>query len=154
MPHNSISESHEKLDSINNTIEIFFTLTKAEREVLEKLHQGKGLKEIAHELWVSEGAIKQRHKNAKIKCKSLNTWARALYSEVLWITQIVSLVYDVPTSHLLSWKTKDNTKNKELLLLYIKNLRKTTSEVWPTLVTQVQRNARLWVNNALDSNSK
>lgn len=42
-------------------------LTKAELEALGMVKDGKRLKEIAHALGVSEGAVKQRLKNAKLK---------------------------------------------------------------------------------------
>lgn len=42
-------------------------LTKAELEALGMVKDGKRLKQIAYELSVSEGAIKQRLKNAKLK---------------------------------------------------------------------------------------
>ena len=42
-------------------------LTRAELEALGMVKDGKRLKEIAHELNVSEGAVKQRLKNAKLK---------------------------------------------------------------------------------------
>lgn len=42
-------------------------LTKAELEALGMVRDGKRLKEIAHLLGVSEGAVKQRLKNAKLK---------------------------------------------------------------------------------------
>jgi LuxR family transcriptional regulator len=42
-------------------------LTQAEIEALRMVKDGKRLKQIAHELGVSEGAVKQRLKNAKIK---------------------------------------------------------------------------------------
>jgi LuxR family transcriptional regulator len=42
-------------------------LTRAELEALGMVKDGKRLKEIAHALNVSEGAIKQRLKNAKLK---------------------------------------------------------------------------------------
>lgn len=42
-------------------------LTVAELEVLRMIKDGKRIKQIAHDLHVSEGAIKQRLKNAKLK---------------------------------------------------------------------------------------
>jgi LuxR family transcriptional regulator len=42
-------------------------LTRAELEALGMVKNGKRLKEIAYELSVSEGAVKQRLKNAKLK---------------------------------------------------------------------------------------
>lgn len=42
-------------------------LTRAELEVLGMIKEGKRLKEIAHQLGVSEGAVKLRLKNAKAK---------------------------------------------------------------------------------------
>lgn len=42
-------------------------LTKAELEALGMVKDGRRLKEIAYELSVSEGAVKQRLKNAKLK---------------------------------------------------------------------------------------
>ena len=42
-------------------------LTQAEIEALRMVKDGKRLKQIAHELGVSEGAVKQRLKNAKLK---------------------------------------------------------------------------------------
>ncbi|MEO1639452.1 MAG: autoinducer binding domain-containing protein [Pseudomonadota bacterium] len=42
-------------------------LTKAELEALGMVKDGRRLKEIAYELNVSEGAVKQRLKNAKLK---------------------------------------------------------------------------------------
>jgi len=50
---------HEKAPPTN--------LTPAELEALRMVKQGLRLKQIAHELGVSEGAIKQRLKNAKLK---------------------------------------------------------------------------------------
>jgi len=45
-------------------------LTKAEIEALSMVKDGKRLKEIAHVLGVSEGAVKQRLKNAKAKLEA------------------------------------------------------------------------------------
>ena len=45
-------------------------LTNAELEVLRMIKNGKRIKQIAHELEVSEGAIKQRLKNAKLKLEA------------------------------------------------------------------------------------
>lgn len=42
-------------------------LTMAELEALGMVRDGKRLKEIAHEIGVTEGAVKQRLKNAKLK---------------------------------------------------------------------------------------
>ncbi len=42
-------------------------LTNAELEALGMVRDGKRVKEIAHQLGVSEGAVKQRLKNAKLK---------------------------------------------------------------------------------------
>jgi LuxR family transcriptional regulator len=42
-------------------------LTKAELEALKMVKEGLRLKQIAHSLGVSEGAVKQRLKNAKTK---------------------------------------------------------------------------------------
>lgn len=42
-------------------------LTAAELEALRMVKEGKRLKQIAHELGVTEGAVKQRLKNAKTK---------------------------------------------------------------------------------------
>lgn len=42
-------------------------LTNAELEALKMVKEGQRLKQIAHELGVSEGAVKQRLKNAKTK---------------------------------------------------------------------------------------
>lgn len=42
-------------------------LTMAELEALGMVRDGKRLKQVAHELGVSEGAVKQRLKNAKLK---------------------------------------------------------------------------------------
>ncbi|MCF2872202.1 LuxR family transcriptional regulator [Octadecabacter sp. G9-8] len=42
-------------------------LTKAELEALKMVKEGQRLKQIAHTLGVSEGAVKQRLKNAKTK---------------------------------------------------------------------------------------
>lgn len=45
-------------------------LTTAEIEALSMVKNGKRLKEIAHDLGVSEGAVKQRLKNAKAKLEA------------------------------------------------------------------------------------
>nr|WP_296417331.1 LuxR family transcriptional regulator [Pseudooctadecabacter sp.] len=50
---------HEKAPPTN--------LTQAELEALSMLREGMRLKQIAHDLGVSEGAVKQRLKNAKTK---------------------------------------------------------------------------------------
>jgi len=47
-------------------------LTAAEREALGLVRDGLLLKEIAHELGISETAVKQRLKNARIKLKARN----------------------------------------------------------------------------------
>lgn len=51
-------------------------LTKAELEALKMVKDGLRLKQIAHDLGVSEGAVKQRLKNAKLKLNA-NTSAQA-----------------------------------------------------------------------------
>lgn len=57
-------------------------LTKAELEALGMVKDGKRLKQIAYELSVSEGAIKQRLKNAKLKLGAkTGTQAAALASQ-------------------------------------------------------------------------
>lgn len=57
-------------------------LTKAELEALGMVKDGKRLKEIAFELSVSEGAVKQRLKNAKLKLGAkTGTQAAALASQ-------------------------------------------------------------------------
>ncbi len=43
------------------------TLTRAEIEVLRAIKEGSRLKQVAHDLGVTEGAIKQRLKNARVK---------------------------------------------------------------------------------------
>lgn len=56
-------------------------LTRAELEALGMVTNGKRLKEIAHDLGVSEGAIKQRLKNAKLKLRAkTGTQAAAMAS--------------------------------------------------------------------------
>ncbi|MEJ8560897.1 autoinducer binding domain-containing protein [Yoonia sp. GPGPB17] len=57
-------------------------LTKAELEALGMVKDGKRLKEIAFELSVSEGAVKQRLKNAKLKLGAkTSTQAAALANQ-------------------------------------------------------------------------
>lgn len=57
-------------------------LTKAELEALGMVRDGKRLKEIAYELSVSEGAVKQRLRNAKLKLEAkTSTQAAALASQ-------------------------------------------------------------------------
>lgn len=57
-------------------------LTNAELEALGMVKDGKRLKEIAHELNVSEGAVKQRLKNAKLKLSAkTGTQAATLASQ-------------------------------------------------------------------------
>lgn len=57
-------------------------LTAAELEALQMVKQGHRLKEIAHELGVSEGAVKQRLKNAKLKLGAkTSAQAAAMVSE-------------------------------------------------------------------------
>lgn len=45
-------------------------ITKAEIEVLGRVKDGLRLKQIAHELGITEGAVKQRLKNAKLKLRA------------------------------------------------------------------------------------
>lgn len=57
-------------------------LTKAEIEALRMIKDGRRLKEIAFQLKVSEGAVKQRLKNAKLKLGAkTGTQAAALASQ-------------------------------------------------------------------------
>lgn len=55
-----LTRRHDELSPPKN-------VTKAEREVLAMIRDGKRIKEIAHELAVSEGAIKLRLKNVRQK---------------------------------------------------------------------------------------
>ena len=57
-------------------------LTRAELEALRMIKDGKRLKEIAFELGVTEGAVKQRLKNAKLKLDAkTSTQAAALANQ-------------------------------------------------------------------------
>lgn len=57
-------------------------LTDAEIQALGMVKNGKRLKEIAHELGVSEGAVKQRLKNAKAKLEAkTSTQAAAIAAQ-------------------------------------------------------------------------
>ncbi len=57
-------------------------LTNAELEALKMVKEGQRLKQIAHVLGVSEGAVKQRLKNAKVKLGAqTSAQAAALASE-------------------------------------------------------------------------
>jgi len=64
-----ISRRHAEMQPPTN-------LTSAELEVLQMIKDGKRIKQIAHDLHVSEGAIKQRLKNAKLKLNA-NTGTQA-----------------------------------------------------------------------------
>lgn len=58
------------------------TLTRAEIEVLKSIKDGVRIKQVAHDLGVSEGAIKQRLRNARAKLGATNaTHATSLASE-------------------------------------------------------------------------
>lgn len=67
--HAYILQRHKQMDPPRN-------LTEAEIEALQRVKNGMRLKEIAFELGVSEGAVKQRLKNAKTKL-SANTSTQA-----------------------------------------------------------------------------
>lgn len=57
-------------------------LTEAEIEALRMVKEGMRLKQVAHELGVTEGAIKQRLKNAKLKLNAqTSAQASAMASE-------------------------------------------------------------------------
>ena len=58
--HHYIARRHAEMAPPTN-------LTKAELEALDMVRRGMRLKEIAFDLSVSEGAVKQRLKNAKLK---------------------------------------------------------------------------------------
>jgi LuxR family transcriptional regulator len=62
-----IETLHADLRARHSSLAPPTTLTGAEIEALRMVRDGKRLKQIAHELGVSEGAIKQRLKNAKQK---------------------------------------------------------------------------------------
>lgn len=63
----------EVLRSIHEYAARDFSLTVKESAVLACLRQGKRFKDIADELGVSEGAIKQRLKNARVKLGAKTT---------------------------------------------------------------------------------
>ncbi|MFO7805240.1 MAG: autoinducer binding domain-containing protein [Paracoccaceae bacterium] len=67
--HAFVLQRHREMEPPRN-------LTQAEIEALVGVKNGKRLKEIAYELGVSEGAVKQRLKNAKSKL-SANTSTQA-----------------------------------------------------------------------------
>lgn len=58
-------------------------LTEAELEALRLLKAGLLMKEVAHELGITESAVKQRLKNAKTKLS-----ARTTTQAVLQVTQL------------------------------------------------------------------
>jgi LuxR family transcriptional regulator, quorum-sensing system regulator SdiA len=58
---------HDLVSRLHNDKAPPTNLTQAEIEALRMVKDGKRLKQIAHELGVSEGAVKQRLKNAKVK---------------------------------------------------------------------------------------
>ncbi|SDE05816.1 helix-turn-helix transcriptional regulator [Limimaricola pyoseonensis] len=58
---------HRLLDALHAASAPPANLTAAEIEVLRRVKDGYRLKQIAHELGVTEGAIKQRLKNARMK---------------------------------------------------------------------------------------
>ena len=60
------------MDWRHNNSKPLVQLTAAEREALGLVRDGLLLKEIARELGISETAVKQRLKNARIKLKARN----------------------------------------------------------------------------------
>lgn len=62
-----IDALHAYVVKLHNAKEPPKNLTKAELEALKMVMDGMRLKQIAHELGVSEGAVKQRLKNVKTK---------------------------------------------------------------------------------------
>lgn len=68
-----IERLHDVLVSRHKALKPPTTLTEAELEALRMARDGQLLKEIAHDLGVSEGAIKQRLKSAKDKLDARNS---------------------------------------------------------------------------------
>lgn len=63
----------ERLQDLHDHIVPPDNLTAAELEALRYVKDGRLLKEIAAELGITEGAVKQRLKNAKLKLKAKNS---------------------------------------------------------------------------------
>jgi len=68
-----IDEIAEKLELFFNDLEAPDDITEAEIEALRMLKNGLLVKEVAYELGVSEGAVKQRLRNAKDKLNARTT---------------------------------------------------------------------------------
>lgn len=68
-----IDEIAEKLELFFNDLEAPNDITEAEIEALRMLKNGLLVKEVAYELGVSEGAVKQRLRNAKDKLNARTT---------------------------------------------------------------------------------
>ena len=62
-----ITRLHAHVEHLHHDREPPTNLTQAELEALRMVKDGLRLKQIAHELGVTEGAVKQRLKNAKLK---------------------------------------------------------------------------------------
>ncbi|EYD70499.1 helix-turn-helix transcriptional regulator [Limimaricola hongkongensis] len=76
-----LTEIAAQLKALHHRLDPPTTLTRAELEVLRRIQEGGRIKEIAWALGVSEGAIKQRLKNARTKLGAQNgTHAAALAS--------------------------------------------------------------------------
>lgn len=77
-----ISGFQKLVESMHNAKAPPTNLTNAEIEALRMIKSGMRLKQVAHELGVTEGAIKQRLKNAKLKLNAqTSAQAAAMASE-------------------------------------------------------------------------
>lgn len=66
-------ELQRRLELLFADLEAPKDITEAEMEALRLLKNGMLIKEVAHELGISEGAVKQRLKGAKIKLEARTT---------------------------------------------------------------------------------
>lgn len=137
MKPDTLPEQIELLDSMIEKTEGFFKLTDAEREVLHGMAQGKLLKEIAHEFWVSEQAIKNRLTNARWKNIIPNHSRQLLnnYVEVTHTAFILSSIYWIPINTI--------TSDKDTFLMYWELFQYLRPEKWWVTVENIRETAKL-----------
>lgn len=90
-----VSQSSNTLFDASTRVELYFTLTPAQREVIKLQSEWVSFKELAYTFGVSEGAIKQRLKWANEKLWFSNKWTRLwkFYWEIVWLAKTLNLLY-------------------------------------------------------------
>ncbi len=100
-------EENEELEILVEKINVFFLLSEGETEALKMTSEWKRHKQIAHELQLTESAIKERIRWAREKISKNQNFSSSyegFYWEIKWLAEAISLIIWLHKNDILSDK--------------------------------------------------